>query len=290
MDKQGRIILISDIYNESGSIIPWGLNLAKQTGSDLDILHIIDPRENHGVESPVSDSQSITPGEKLTHEEILKREKAKAERALGKLLSKEVSRFNYSLKVETIIVTEYMEEGLKKIFKERHGSLLITSSELEDTVFTDSDELLSIVRDLNEPVFIVPPGSHFQKPEKVFMLADFSKSPGLELRSVFKWLTPFKPLVSAGEVAKKMDMIVKLELTSKTWEKGVKKLIDPNITLKTNQLKGRASVGAVENYVTRNKFDWVIIPKSKKDSTKKLFPVDISKKLVKSIDKPLLLY
>jgi nucleotide-binding universal stress UspA family protein len=122
------------------------------------------------------------------------------------------------------------------------------------------------------------------------MLADFSKSPGLELKKMFKWLIPFKPLVSAGEVAKKMDKLVKLELTGKTWEKGVKKFIDPGITLKTAQLKGKTTAEAVENYVTRNKFDWVIIPKSRKESAKKLFPVDISKKLVKSIDKPVLLY
>ena len=126
--------------------------------------------------------------------------------------------------------------------------------------------------------------------EKVFILADFSKSPGLELKNMFKWLIPFKPLVIAGEVAKKMDTVVKLELTGKTWEKGVKKFINPDITLKTSRLKGKPFTETAANYVTRNKFDWVIIPKSKKESAKKLFSADISKKLVKSIDKPLLLY
>jgi hypothetical protein len=64
MDKPKRIVLISDISGESESIIPWGLNLGKHTGSEVDILHIIDPRDKQGVESPVSDSQSITPGDK----------------------------------------------------------------------------------------------------------------------------------------------------------------------------------------------------------------------------------
>ena len=82
MNDSERIILISDISGESESIIPWGLNLGKHTGSEVDILHIIDPREKHGVESPVSDSQSISPDGKLTREEILKREKGKVEQAL----------------------------------------------------------------------------------------------------------------------------------------------------------------------------------------------------------------
>ena len=290
MNDSERIVLISDISGESGSIIPWGLNLGKHTGSEVDILHIIDPREKQGMESPESDSQSISPGGKLTWEDILQREKGKAEQALDKLLSKEASRLNYPLKINTIIETEYLEEGLKTILDERHGSLLIISSELKDTVFTDLDELLSISRDLYDPVFIVPPGTGFQKPEKVFMLADYSESPGLELKNMFKWLIPFKPMVSAGEVTKKMDKLVKLELTSKTWKKGVKKFIDPDITLKTSQLKGKPFTKTVANYVTRNKFDWVIIPKSKRESSKKLFSADISKKLIKSIDKPVLLY
>ena len=290
MDKPERIILISDIYSESGSIIPWGLNLAKHNGSEVDILHIIDPRDKQGVESPVSDSQSITPGDKLNREEILKREKGKAEQSLDKLLSKEASRLNYPLKINTIIETKYLEEGLKSVFRERHGSLLITSSEYENTSFTNLDELLAIGRDLSAPVFIIPPGTGFQKPDKAFILADYSESPGLELKNMFKWLIPFKPLVIAGEVAKKMDTVVKLELTGKTWEKGVKKFIDPDITLKTSRLKGKPFTETVVNYITRNKFDWVIIPKSKKESAKKLFSADISKKLVKSIDKPLLLY
>lgn len=290
MDKPKRIMLISDIFSESGSIIPWGLNFAKHTGSEVDILHIIDPREKHGVESPESDSQSISPGGKLTREEILKREKGKAEHSLDKLLSKEASRLNYPLKINTIIETKHLEEGIKKVFRERHGSLLITGSEPEGTVFTDQDELLDISRNLPTPVFIVHPGTVFQKPDKAFMLADYSDSPDQHMNNMFDWLTPFGLLVNAGTVTQKMDNYVKLELAAKRWEKGVKKFIDPGITLKTNQLKGESFTKAVENYVDRNKFDWIIIPKSKKESSNKIFSADISKKLVKSIDKPVLLY
>ncbi len=290
MDEPVRIIQISDIYSETGSIIPWGLNLAKHTGSEIDILHIIDPRDKHGVESPESDSQSISPGAKLSHEEILKREKGKAAQALDKLLSKEASRLNYPLKINTIIETEYLEEGIKKVCRERHGSLLITGSDPGDTPLTDEDELLSVGRGLATPVFIIPPGTSFQKPDKAFMLADYSESPGKEMNDLFDWLTPFSPLLNAGWVTKKMGNYVKLELAAKRWEKAVTKLIDPGITIKTTQLKGESFIKAVENYVHRNKFDWIIIPKSIKGSSKKIFSADICKKLISSINKPVLLY
>lgn len=290
MNESKRIILISDKSGETESIIPWGLNLGKHTGSEVDILHIIDPRDKQGVESPESDSRSITPGEKLKQDEILDREKGKAELALEKLLSKEASRLNYPLKINRIIETGQLEEVLKSFLGKRHGSVLVTSSEPEGTVFTDPDELLSVSRDLTVPVFIVPPGTDFEKPEKVFMLADYSESPGLEMKNILKWLSHFSPLLSAGEVVEKMNQFVKLELAGKTWEKGVKKYIDPGITLKTNQLKGKSYTEAVINYVDRNKFHWIVLPKSKKESSKKIFSADISKKLVESIDKPILLY
>ncbi|MFO7923189.1 MAG: hypothetical protein R6U58_05815 [Bacteroidales bacterium] len=290
MDKPKRIVLISDISGESGSIIPWGLNLGKHTGSEVDILHIIDPRDNQGVESPVSDSQSITPGDKLSREEILKREKGKAEQGLDKLLSKEASRLNYPLKINTIIETKYLEEGLKSVFSERHGSLMITSSEHDNTSFTDLDELLAISRGLAAPVFIIPPGTGFQKPGKAFMLADYSDSPSQDMNNMFDWLTPFNPMVNAGMVIQEMKDYIKLELAAKRWKKVIENIIDSGITLRTTQLKGESFTKTVANYVDRNKFDWVIIPKSKKESSKKIFSVDISKKLLKSIKKPVLLY
>ena len=95
-----------------------------------------------GVGSPVSDSQSITSGDKLSLEEIRQREKGKAEQSLDKFLSKEASRLNYPFKINTLIETEYLEEGLKKVFRERHGSLLITSPDVTcNPVSMKTDEL-----------------------------------------------------------------------------------------------------------------------------------------------------
>ena len=173
---------------------------------------------------------------------------------------------------------------------DRHGSLLITSSEHENTAFTDQNELLAISRAIAAPVFIIPSGTGFQKPDKAFLLADYSDSPDQEINNIFEWLTPFSPLVYTGEVAQEMDNYINLELATERWVKGVRKFIDPDITIKTTLLKGESFTETVENYVIGNNFDWIIIPKSKKEFSKKIFSSDISKKLIKSINKPVLLY
>ncbi len=285
-----RIIIISDISDESESIIPWGLNLGKHTETEVDILHIIDPREYQGVESPFGDSQSITPGEKLSHQEILNREKTRAGIELDKLLSKEASRLNYPLKINTIIETEELEKKLKTLFTEQPESLLVSGMNTESTVFRDLDEFMSIIGKLNNPAFIIPPGTDFHKPEKVFLLTDFSHDTIMGIKNVFKWLKPFGSLVNACEVTKKMNQYIELELFSKRWEKKVKEYADSSIVLKTNRLKGDDYNETIINYVGRNEFEWVVIPRRRKESSKKIFSVNITKKLTESLNKPIMLY
>lgn len=285
-----RIIIISDISGDSESIIPWGLNLGKHTGSEVDVLHLIDPREKKGVASPFGDSQSITPGEKLSPDDIRKREEGKADRELDKLLSKEASRLNYPLKINRIIETEKLEKKLKTLYVDHPESMILTSSDLESTVFNDLDEFLSIIEFLDMPAFMVTPGTAFFKPEKVFLLTDFSQSPNIAMKNMLKWVNPFHPLVSACEVTKKMDEFIKMEIVSKTWKQKVHEYIDPSIVLKTNKIKGDNYAETVIDYVERNNFEWVILPKCKKESKKKIFSVNITKQLTESLDKPLLLY
>ncbi len=285
-----RIIIISDVSANSESIIPWGLNLGKHTGSEVDILHLIDPRENQGVESQIGDSKSVTPGEKLSFEEIREREKGIAVNKLDKLLSKEASRLNYPLKINRIIETGELEKKLKIITSDHPRSLLVTSTIFKGNVFRDLDEFLSIIKNIDIPAFMVPPGTAFNKPEKVFFLTDFSQSPGDDLSLMFEWINPFHPVVNACEVTKKMDQFISAEIVGKTWKQKVKEYIDPSIVLKTNKLKGDNHIKTVSNYVERNDFEWVILPKKKKESKKKIFSVNITRQLVKSLDKPLLLY
>lgn len=285
-----KIIIISDITGDSNSIIPWGLNLGKYTGSEVDILHLIDPREKQGVESQFGDSQSITPGEKLSPDKIRNREEEKAKIELDKLLSKEASRLNYPLKINKIVETQELEKKLKTIRKENQELLLLTSSKLENTIFSDLNEFFAIIRNFDSPAFIIPPGKDFYKLERTFLLTDFSRSPDVTMKNMFKWVAPFSPLVSACEVTKKMDQFIKTDLVSKTWKQGVQKYIDPSILLKTLKLKGDNYAETIINYVERNKFECVILPKSKKESKKNLFSSNITKRLIESLNKPVLLY
>ena len=82
-----RIIIISDVKGQTQSIIPYGLDLAKYLESEVEIFHLVDSRIQQGVSSVYGDSHSITPGKKLSHPEIIEREKQQIEKELDQMLS-----------------------------------------------------------------------------------------------------------------------------------------------------------------------------------------------------------
>jgi hypothetical protein len=99
-----KTIILSDINNSAKSIIPYGLRLARELESEVDLLHVIDPRTHTGAYSSLSDSQSISPGETLSHAETIQHAKNRVSIKLDKLLSAEGSRLNYPLKLTGLLL------------------------------------------------------------------------------------------------------------------------------------------------------------------------------------------
>jgi len=255
----------------------------------VDIFHIIDPRTQHGVSSKYADSQSITPGEKLSHAEIIRREKTQVYLALERLLSKEASRLNYPLKINRIIESDNVEKRLKSEFRNKKYSMLVTSLKLENTIFGNLNELFSITRNLNSLTFIIPPRQKFHMLRKAVLITDFSRDTYTKMRQLFKWLKPFEPFVNACEVIK-MNQFIETEVKIKAWKQVVKKYFDPPTTLKANVIKGDDYHEALLNYVWRNDPDVVILPKTgEKSSGFKLSPVNNTKRLIEKVKKPVLL-
>ena len=187
-----KTIIISDIEGKSESIIPYGLHIGKHTRSEVDILHIIDPRKKQGPSSSYANSKSITPGDVLSPKDVQLREKNRVSLALHRLLSAEASRLDYPLKIDVRIETDSVEKGIRSITRESPGCILIHSLKPSNSMVSDLEEMLSIVRDLDSLVLIVPPKLKFTKPEKVTVLTDFTEESQESISSVFDWLALFE--------------------------------------------------------------------------------------------------
>lgn len=285
-----KTIIISDIEGKSESIIPYALNVGKHTRSEVDILHIIDSRKQQGVSSSYANSQSITPGDVLSHEEIQLREKNRASLALHKLLSAEASRLDYPLEIEVKVDVESVEKGIKKITKEYPGSLLVHSLEPANSMISDLNELFSITRDLGSMVLIVPPGLKFAVPEAVMVLTDFTHDSHESIHHAFDWLGAFNPMITAFGITR-MKNFVDMEMKSAAWKQVVEEYLDSRKSVKTNVITGANRNETILNYVRRNDPDMVLLPKLiLKPKVARLIAGDNSRQLITAMKKPVLLY
>lgn len=256
-----RTIIISDLNNGSESIIPYGLNVGKHTETTVDVIHIIDPRSNHGVSSNYSDSQTITPGHKLSHSEILEREKSIHEKAMDKLLSSEPSRLNYPLKVNRIIKIEDVANAFRKELQRSTDQMIITNRHIEKTFFEDFEDIYQNTKDIQVLIMVVPSGMKFKNPNKALFLTDFSESSHPKMQLLFKWINPFKVLLNACNVVKMKEMI-EAELRMETWKKAVERYTESPALIKTNTIQGDNYIQTLINYIARNEHDLLILPKT----------------------------
>lgn len=282
-----RTIIISDIKSTSNSIIAYGLNLAKFLESDVEIVHVIDPRTEHGVSGSVADSQSIAPGGTLSHDKIVEREKKLTQNALDRILSREASRLNYPLKINTIIEEDSIENKLKELTAKYTSSIIVGSLETDGYIFKNHDELLSTLKNIESISVLVPPEYEFRLYEKVLITTDFSSEDFEIYTGVFNFLNRFETRVTAIDLKEKDYADWKMR--SQGWLKTARDVM-PELQVTANVLDMNKGEDSMLNYVRKNDPDLVVIFKPKKNFLKGLLQKTPEHKILEYSGKPVMLY
>jgi len=260
-----KTIILSDISNSADTIIPYGLRLAVALESEVDVLHVIDPRTHQGSYSSVSDSQSISPGKTRSHEETIKHEKERISKEMDKLLSGEGSRLNYPLKINRLVVENSLEEELEHRIKLNPGCLLIVNAVADGEMLEDTAEIVRLTRKLGVPTVVVPPGEKFKNFTDVLMPLNLETNDYSPVRDLKFLFDHFKMTVDAVGVASNGDY-TELELKAIAWKDVAKEFVLPNSNVKTNILEGKDFINTVNNYFHRNKLDLLIMVNDSNDT------------------------
>lgn len=194
-----RIIVVSDIRGEQQGIIPYGLQLAKQLEVEVEVLHVIDPRVVHGVTSRYSDSQTIAAGSKLSHREIIEREKYHVAKELDDLLSQETSRLNFPIKLkQTIEENEILKKVLEELNRDT-SSLLLINKAVDNLIFGSQRELVETCQSYGGVALVVPPKYCFQRMTNVLMPATFSNLLDEKQEHAADWIMKLAPVINIVE-------------------------------------------------------------------------------------------
>ena len=272
-------IIISDVLGKLDSIIPYGLNLAKKLQVEVDVIHSIDSRSQQGVHSPYADSQTITPGSKLSHEEIIEREKNMTELALNRLLSREASRLNYPLKINTVVEENTILKSIQKSTRDWGKSIALINSQPDNYIFNSHNEILETINNIQSLVLFVPPGLNFKKIEKILLLSDFSTNDTItKLVDISLFLKKFDCSIDAVSVAKPQEY-ANHELMGKAWLQSVRKTVFPTSTVVTNVLTGNDYFNTLKEFLERSTHDLILFNFSGSGS----FNGNLRKKLIKNL-------
>jgi len=281
-----KTIIISDIKGKTDSIIPYGLNLAKNLESEVDILHIIDSRTQQGVQSAYSDSQTVVPGEKMSHEEIVEREKDFAKKELDKILSKEASRLNYPLKINTIVEEDSVEKKIKEQVNSDPQCLVLVNSVHDNFIFHSQEEILEVISNLKAIPLMVPGGQDYKDLKDILLISDFTSKDITLVKDKIGFLDGFKPVINAVDIARPNNF-EKKESKSKALEGVIKDRLTPFKT-ELNIITGSKYTDTILDYIDHKKPDLVMLLKNKESLFTRMLQKKRNEKLIKNITVPVL--
>ena len=283
-------VIVSDITETPDSIIPFGLNVGKYTETRVDIVHYFDPSHLQGVYSPFSDSQSITPGQKLSHEEILARETGITERKLKLLLSREASVLNYPLRVNTITETGDTHHCFSSLIETRDNPLFITGTKPGRSMAENLQELIIMLWKLDVMILIVPPGKRFKKPDTCCLVTDLKTEGNSKVENLFQWISPLTKRVYTSAVVK-TGSNSSFEKEIEDWKIALQPYAE-KVHLATPEIVYIDFPNiAFEHICERKSPEMIVLPKNKNSHfSQYLFENHNAKKLIEFMDVPLLLY
>jgi nucleotide-binding universal stress UspA family protein len=283
-----KTIIISDIKSNSKSILPYGLNLARYADSEVDVVHVIDPRVSQANYSSYSDSQSITPGEPLGHEEMHQKEISAATTDLDKVISSEASRVNYPLKINTVVEVGSLTNIVEQMTKEEAYCIVVTSSEPDGYLFESKSEIYNFAKESGAMCILVPPGKAFQEYKKILHPVDFDSKELSKYSDLGFFFKAFDPMVNAVSVANG-ENYAELELKSTSWAKMAKDTFLP-AKIRTNVLKGEDYFDTLINFSNRNEPDLIMLFQRKKNLFQKNFKTEMVGTIIEKTNIPVLFF
>lgn len=281
-----RVIIISDVKKNNGKIVTYGLNLAKFYEAEVDILHMIDPRTQHSVSSQVADSQTVAPGEKMSPDEIIEREKRIAEIELDKILSKEASRLNYPLKINTHIEEYSLEKKLTEQLRHNPSSIVLMNAQSDDNALGNKNDILNTINTINGIYIMVPPEMEFKPFNNVMIDTDFSKTDLDRLNKIAYVLHPHNAtIIPVSVAAEKNDGHMHLD----EWKKSLESILSTQKINITN-LDGENYDDAIIKHTKESHPNLTVLFKREKNLLNRLFKKSLTEKMLEHINTPLLYY
>lgn len=282
-----NIFIISDIKREGKSFAPYGFNLAKWLElKEVTLIHTIDSRAIRSVYSVEADSQSFTPGEKFSQQELIQREKEEGKRDIHIMLSSEASRLNYPLKVNTEIEEKSIDEKISELMDRHSDSLFIVCTDPDGFIFNSTREMAETVKNTGGTFLFVPAGQKFRALQNVVLPTWFDADTVSDLsilQTLIDGRAPLLHAIYAPGNQKHPDKMLKEE----DWKKIACRFFDV-ADIRIQYIDGSSTTNTLVEYGTQHAADLLVVCEEKAGKPESWLNIDALDELIKTTQIPLL--
>ncbi len=284
-----KIVIVSDIRGKAESIIPYGLKLARYLESEVDIIHVVDPRTEPVLPSSYADSQTFAlDGNKFNYEDTMHREKRNASLALDQLLSKEASKLNYPLKIKSIIEEDTIENKLREYAENESGSLVLINSQPDGHMFKTHQDMIDTIKDAGAMCIFVPPGHLFSEFKSVTIPCDLTNHDLDKYRQASFFLQHFNPLINAIDLDKNPHN-TDFEEKARQWQELATEIFVPSV-ISISILIGNEYAETLISHINGIDTDLIFFLPKEQNFLANLFYKSMERQLLDTMKAPFLYY
>jgi hypothetical protein len=237
-----------------------------------------------GVSSNYGDSGTVTPANKLSHEEIIEREKVFAGKELDDFLSREKSKLNYPLKVDVCIELNSIENKVTEDLNNDPSAIMLVSKEADDYIFLSQNEIIDVCKDFKGLSLIVPSGMQFEKFTNV-LLPSALQPDDLEIyQDISGFVSYFQPVVNviAHSDEKNEDEIG-------LWVKKIE-VVFPNTSVSLKVIDSGNFDDEFVDYAEMLEPELILVFRKERSLMKSLFKKELFAKLLEQTSAPILFH
>ncbi|MCF8227677.1 MAG: universal stress protein [Bacteroidales bacterium] len=283
------ILIPVDFSATSKNNIQYGLNLARETGRNIELLYVVQiDYPSYGQIGPI-EPLSNPAGTGTISPINIKEQEETAKNEFDKLLLEIKSNIPEDVNIETNIRTGiYPDVVIEESSRKKIEIILLNSRGKEEKLQGMAIESIdAILESAPCPTIIISPQTRFENIKKILYATDFQKEDIESLKELSGFAGRFKADILALHITENPDFRERIE------KKGFNELVSEKVGyphISVMSMPSDKIAKGIANYAYNTSVDMIALLKENKGFWKSLFSKSTTERLMKETDLPIIVF
>jgi len=277
MDK---ILIITNPYNHAKTTLEYGINLANDMGSEVNVLHVLDRKEEewfpgHAKEEPYPQSE--------TYNEMFEKEKDIRREQLKTWINEISENIRPAAPINLMVDVGFLRFTLRNYLKNNEVSMILVCQHPESR----HNYGISLSQSFKVPVMICAPETTYIKPENLVFGTNYHEKDIAILKSLTNFAQKLEAHIQVVHITRKADYKDKLQAAG--FQRQMKEQVQYNaLQFQNPDYKNihTGILGVAENSLAQA----IVLVKRKKNLLQEIMSKHTVRQIVNAGDRPVLLF